>query len=131
MWKRVIKVFNWFVVAAFALVQFILIHLDIGTLIFLGNKRLWNINKWIVKKVLNEVKIKSEKEMFFIRYFIKGDILHLFLIQSKCGKIRTRKNSVFGHFSLSVPSFWCLLYKFHIALVFILITLSKLKPTEK
>ena len=32
-------------------------------------------------------------------------------IQSECGKIQTRKNSVLGHFSRSVPSVVSLLYQ--------------------
>ena len=44
-------------------------------------------------------------------YFEYGEILR---IQSKCGKIRTIKNSVFGHFSRSAfkVAFFCFLYQF-------------------
>ena len=39
-------------------------------------------------------------EFFLVRIFPYSDSVSL-RIQSKCGKIRTRKNSVFGHFSRS------------------------------
>ena len=43
------------------------------------------------------------KEFFLVRIFPYSDWIRVSLrIQSKCGKIRTRKNSVFGHFSRSV-----------------------------
>ena len=82
-----------------------------------------------------------EKEtMFFKHVFLQG-LLRWLSLGEKCpirsffwsvfSRIRTEYEDLFGHFSRSVPSFWCLLYKFHIALVFVLITLNKLKPTEK
>ena len=40
----------------------------------------------------------TNKEFFLVRYFVSPRI------QSDCGKIRTRKNSVFGHFSRSALS---------------------------
>ena len=52
-----------------------------------------------------------DTEFFLVRISPHSDWYFVFLrIQSKCGKIRTRKNSAFGHFSrcLSLASPWWL-----------------------
>ena len=63
--KKGDQIFNWFVIAAFVLVQSILIHSDSTTLIFLGNELLWNNKQTNSKKSFKCGEIKSEKYMFF------------------------------------------------------------------
>ena len=63
------------------------------------NSILW----WILKELsfhwVNRVQIQS---FFLVLIFSHLDWIWRFRIQSKYGKIRTRKNSIFGHFSHSV-----------------------------
>ena len=66
-------------VAAFILVQFILIHSESGTLIFLETNSYEIINKWIGKNDLNVVKIKSEKQYALLLDILWKEIFYIFI----------------------------------------------------
>ena len=54
---------------------------------------------WISRPSLREK--CSNTELFLVTIFPHLGCLRILRIQSECGKIRTRNNSVFGHFSRS------------------------------
>ena len=76
-------------------------------------------------KFSNVIKVAPNQVIYFVKIFcsLVTNILlencpntkfFLLRIQHECEKIRTRKNSVFGHFSRSVCVFKSLLYIFNI-----------------
>ena len=61
-----------------------------------------DINSYILRHCMKSVQIRDFSGPFFLTFGLNTERYSVSLhIQSQCGKIRIRKNSVFGHFSRS------------------------------
>ena len=72
------------------------------------SRKKWIKNKSLSTSALSKEKLHHSEQLFAYNHYVKSVKIWSFFwyrvslrIQSKCGKIRTRKNSVFGHFSRS------------------------------